>query len=270
MNLVGSYTLAETLKQIREDPLVSSVVLRIESPGGSSMASDVIWREVALTAKVKPVVVSMGGVAASGGYYVAVPGKTIYATPFTVTGSIGIFYGKADVAELLKKVGVKVDVIRSAPRADAESIYRPFTEDEISELKKKVKQFYDVFVDRVAQHRPLDAHEVDAVARGRVWMGRRAFQHRLVDKIGGLRQAVEEARILGELPDDAPIVQLPPPNFSLLALAAKMAHADGSSQSESLQAAIPKEVGRMLRTVAPFVVYSPDQPLALCEVSEAP
>lgn len=269
MTLAGSYTIAEALEKARENPNVAAVVLRIESPGGSSMASDVMWREVALTAKAKPVIVSMGGVAASGGYYVAAPGTKIFATPFTVTGSIGIFYGKADVAQLFNKVGVNVDTIKTSPRADAESLYRPFTPEEVEELGKKVKQFYDVFVDRVASGRKMQPTDVDKIARGRVWMGRKATEVGIVDEVGGLRQAIETALAAGGLPDDAPIIHLPPPQFSLLNLAAAMAQTE-SSETHLLRRSVPGEVGRLLRTAAPFVIYDPFQPLALSEIAEAP
>src|SRR6185295_10211895 len=136
--LVGSYTIADSAKQLREDDNVKAVVLRIESPGGSSMASDVMWRELKKLGEKKPLIVSMGSIAASGGYYVAAPGKLIFALPLTITGSIGIFYGKADISELLGKVGVNVEVRKTAPRADAESLFRPFTEDERKELEHKV------------------------------------------------------------------------------------------------------------------------------------
>src|SRR6202042_2737179 len=128
-----------------------SVVLRIESPGGSSLASDVMWRELMLLAKRKPLVVSMGTVAASGGDYVASASRNIYALPLTVTGSIGVFYGKADVSGLLAKIGVTTDTYKTAPRADAESFFRGFTPDEERELSHKVDQFYDTFLSRVAE-----------------------------------------------------------------------------------------------------------------------
>jgi protease-4 len=153
--LVGSYTIAETLKQVRENPSIGAVVLRVETGGGSAMAADVIYRELQLTAAVKPVVVSMGSAAASGGYYISAAGTYVMANPLTVTGSIGIFYGKADVAELLRKIGVTVEVYKTGPRADAESIFRPFTPEEHRELEHKVAQFYDVFLTRVALGRKL-------------------------------------------------------------------------------------------------------------------
>ena len=271
MRLAGSYTIAESLEKARENPNVGAVLLRIESPGGSSMASDVMWRQVVLTAKRKPVIVSMGGVAASGGYYVAAPGTQIYATPYTITGSIGIFYGKADVAQLLTKIGVNIDTIKTSPRADAESIYRPFTPDEVEELGHKVKQFYDVFIDRVAKGRNMSVARVDQVARGRVWMGRQARDRGLVDEVGGLRQAIEAALAAGGLHNNAPIIELPPPQFSLLSLAAGMAHAESTSpEAALLQRSVPGEIGRLLRAAAPFVIYEPFQPLALSEVTQAP
>src|SRR5262249_24492128 len=147
----------------------------------------------------KPLVVSMGSAAASGGYYASVAGTKIFADPATVTGSIGIFYGKVDVSGLLEKVGVHVETIRSAPRADAESLFRSFTDDERKELGVKVKQFYDLFVARVSEGRHMTPEAVDAIARGKVWTGSQALERGLVDKLGGLRQAIAEARVMGGL-----------------------------------------------------------------------
>lgn len=268
LRMAGSHTIAKALRTAREDPLVRAVVLRIESPGGSSMAADVIWREVDLTAREKPLVVSMGTVAASGGYYAAVAAKQIFVTPYTTTGSIGIFYGKADIAQLMTKIGVSVETIKTAPHADAESIYRPFTDEERVVLGAKVKQFYDVFVDRVSRGRHMRPEQVDAVARGRVWMGRQALAHHLVDTIGGLRQALDVARSLGGLPDDSPVLELPVPESALLELLA--AAAGGSLNQESTAAVLPAQLVTMMRPLAPFLVYAPDRPMALLEVAETP
>ena len=155
MRLLGSYSMQEQIKHLREDPSVRAVVLRIESPGGSSVASDVMWRELSLLAKAKPLVVSMGTVAASGGYYVASASHDIYALPLTITGSIGVFYGKADLSGLLGKIGVNVDTFKTTPRADGESMFRGFTPEERKELEHKVDQFYDVFLDRVSTGRGM-------------------------------------------------------------------------------------------------------------------
>lgn len=264
MKLAGSYTIAKTLKESRENPLIGAVVLRIESPGGSAMASDVIWREVQLTAKVKPVVVSMGASAASGGYYIASPATRIFANPLSITGSIGIFYGKADVAELLKKIGVTVETYKTAPRADAESIYRPFTDEEKKELQKKVGQFYDVFLSRVAQGRKLDKKAVDQVGQGRVWTGEQALSRKLVDELGGLRQALAHARQLANLPDHAPILELPPPDQSLIG---KLLGVEGVGAKSGAEQILPAQLVDLARALAPFTVHAPDKPLARMELT---
>jgi protease-4 len=263
MSLVGSYTIADTLKSVRESPLVSAVVLRIESPGGSSMASDVMWREVLLTARVKPVIVSMGDVAASGGYYVAAPATRIFANPLTVTGSIGVFYGKADVSGLLKKLGVTVEVYKTAPRADAESLYRPFTDEERVELQRKVGQFYGVFVSRVADGRHMSADAVDRIGQGRVWTGDQAKQNGLVDELGGLRQALAYARKLGDLPEDSPIVELPEIKHSLIG---QILGIDGIHSSD-LVTALPESVMSVAHAMAPFLVHPADRPLSRIEIT---
>jgi protease-4 len=261
LRMVGSYTIADTLKEVREDPRVAAVVLRIESGGGSAMAADVIWRQVQITARVKPVVVSMGSAAASGGYYIATPATRVFANPLTITGSIGIFYGKADIAELLRKIGVTVEVYKTAPRADAEAIYRPFTDEERAELRRKVGQFYEMFLTRVADGRHLSKGEVDAAGQGRVWTGEQAHKRKLIDEIGGLRQALAEARRLAELPDEAPIVELPPREGSLLG---KILGIDGVSAKSGLP--LPPAVLDMARALAPFALHPPDRPLARIEL----
>ncbi|MCC6644716.1 MAG: signal peptide peptidase SppA [Polyangiaceae bacterium] len=262
--LVGSYTIAGALRAAREDTRVRAVVLRIESGGGSSMAADVMWREVELTKRVKPVVVSMGSTAASGGYYIAAPGSVVFANRTTLTGSIGIFYGKADVAALAAKLGVNVVTYKSSPRADAESIYRPFSDDERAELGKKVKQFYDTFIDRVARGRGLSPAEVDAVARGRVWTGQQAHARRLVDRVGGLRQALAEARKLGGLSDDAPVVELPEVPRTLVDVALELAGVRAKTDEEQLL--IPTQLRAVLRAFVPLAAFGDGVPLARMEL----
>jgi protease-4 len=258
MQLAGSYTLAETMKKVRESGLVRAVVLRLETPGGSSMAADVIWREVQLTAKVKPVIVSMGSVAASGGYYIAAPATRIFANPLSVTGSIGVFYGKADVSGLLRKIGVNVETYKTAPRADAESLFRPFSADERAELERKVGQFYDTFLSRVSEGRKMSKTNIDEVGRGRVWTGEQAKAHGLVDELGGLRQALEYARKAANLPEDAPIIELPKIETSLLGLLLGLEGVRG----ESAAPPIPSGLLEAARAMAPFLVHPPDKPLA--------
>ncbi len=262
--LAGSYTLAETLKKVREDPTVGSVVLRVESPGGSAMAADVVWREVQLTAKVKPVIVSMGSIAASGGYYVASPATRIFANGLTITGSIGIFYGKADVAGLLKKIGVSVETYKTAPKADAESIFRPFTPAERKELEHKVAQFYDVFLSRVAQGRKMSKAEVDKVGQGRVWTGEQAQARKLVDELGGLRQALDYARKAAGMPEYAPIVELPPPNTTIIG---KLLGIEGVHGEALAKTPLPPSVLEVARALAPFMIYPGDKAMARCELA---
>jgi protease-4 len=263
MHTIGSYSFAETLQKVREDDMTKAVVLRIDSPGGSAMASDVIWREVHLLAKAKPVIVSMGAVAASGGYYIAVPAKRIYANPLTITGSIGIYYGKADVAVLMKRLGVSSEVVKTTPRADAHDIFRPYTDAEREGLKDKIEQYYDIFLDRVAHGRALSKEEVDAVGQGRVWTGEQAVEKGLVDEVGGLRQALDYARQVAHLPRHAPIVELPPPDSSLLG---KVLGVEGvQSRATDL---LPAELLQMVSAAAPFMLYSADEPMALMELVE--
>jgi protease-4 len=267
MRLVGSYSMAETIKQLREDPTVRAVVLRIERPGVSSLASDVMWRELALLGKSKPLIVSMGTVAASGGYYVASASRSIFALPLTITGSIGVFYGKADVSGLLDKIGVTVDTYKTAPRADAESFYRGFTADEQQELRHKVEQFYDTFLDRVSKGRGMTKEQIDAVGRGRVWTGQQALEKHLVDHLGGLRHALEAARAAAGLPADAPIVEMPRETESLLEMVIDAA--GGGSRSPAPTETLPPALRNLARALAPLLVYRSDEPLARMEWVDA-
>lgn len=263
--LVGSYTIAESLKKARENPKVGAVVLRVETGGGSAMAADVIYREIQLTTAVKPVIVSMGSAAASGGYYISAPGTHVFANPLSITGSIGIFYGKADVAELLKRVGVNIEVYKTAPKADAESIFRPFTPEEKTELGRKVAQFYDVFLTRVASGRKLSKEQVDAVGQGRVWTGEQALERHLVDELGGLRQAIALARKLGNVPDYGAIVELPPPDTSLIG---RILGIEGVKEDPpAMSSLLPSQFFDLVRALSPFVAHTGDKPLALMEMT---
>jgi protease-4 len=268
MRLVGSYTIAEAVRDLRDDPSVRAVVLRIESPGGSSLASDVMWRELVLLAKKKPLIVSMGTVAASGGYYVASASKHIFALPLTITGSIGVFYGKADVSGLLGKVGINIDTYKTAPRADAESIFRGFSPDEERELHHKVEQFYDTFLDRVSQGRSMSKAAIDAVGRGRVWMGQQALVHGLVDHLGGLREALDAARRAGHLPDDAPIVELPREKRTLVQMALDAVGLREEGGASEFVASLPPAIQSLARALAPLVIFRDDEPLARMEYVE--
>lgn len=262
MDVTGSYTIAETLKAVRENPRVGAVVIRVDSPGGSSMASDVIWRQVQLTAKAKPTVVSMGSVAASGGYYLSTHATRIFASPMTITGSIGVFAGKADLSELLNRIGVDVEVYKTHPRADADSFFRPMTEDERGALEEKVDQFYQLFLDRVASGRNMKKEDVHEIAQGRVWTGEQALEHGLVDELGGLRQAIEWARVKAGMPEHPPIVELPRIERSLLSRLLGLP----TFQASLLDAPMPDGMTKTIRALAPFVIHPEDEPMARMEV----
>jgi protease-4 len=260
--MVGSTTIGDTLRQLRTDPNVGAIVLRVESPGGSALAADTLWREIQLTNVPggKPVVVSMGGVAASGGYYVATPAARVFANPATITGSIGIFYGKADIAELLHRIGVGTETYKTAPRADAESIFRPYTEEEREELQRKVHQFYEVFLSRVSLGRHLEHDLVDKLGQGRVYTGEQAMKIRLVDELGGMRQALEYARKLAGLPEYAPVIELPVPDSSLIG---RLLGIEGVSSQATIP--MPKPLLDMARALAPFAMQDQDAPFARLE-----
>lgn len=265
----GSYTIAEAVAAARESQLVKAVVLRVESPGGSSTAADVIWRQVQLTARVKPVIVSMGGYAASGGYYIAAPAARIFANPSTLTGSIGVYYAKADASQLLDRIGVDIEVYKTTEHADAESLYRPFTEAERLQLERSLRQFYDVFLERVSSGRKLAKDAVERVAQGRVWTGEQASQNGLVDQIGGLRQALEHARRLAHLPEGAPIIELPKIPSSWLGRMLGIPGISGSTESP-LAGLLPSSVRTLAANLAPFLMYSSHVPLMRLDIVPVP
>ncbi len=202
----GSDSVGAALRAAAADDRVRAVVVHVDSPGGSAVASETIWREVCrLRDTGKPVVVSMGRVAASGGYYVACPADVVVALPATLTGSIGVFGGKVVVRELLDRLGLTTGTVSHGERALMYSARRGFSDAERERLGVSLDTIYDDFVTKVAQgrHRPVD--EIERVARGRVWTGRDALAVGLVDELGGLRDAVRIARSRAGLRDDAPV-----------------------------------------------------------------
>jgi protease-4 len=201
----GSDTVCASLRAAGADDRARAVVLLVDSPGGSAVASETIWREVALLQQRKPVVVAMGAVAASGGYYIACPADRIVALPATLTGSIGVLGGKVVTQGLLQKLGLTSGTVTRGEHALMFSARRGFDEDEQRRLGAAMDAIYDDFVGKVAQGRGRTRAEIEAVARGRVWTGRDALAAGLVDSLGGLRDAVDIARSRAGLPDDAPV-----------------------------------------------------------------
>jgi len=190
---VGSVEFSKAIRKARLDEKVKALVLRINSPGGSALASETIWREVMLTKKVKPVIVSMGNVAASGGYYIAAPADTIVASPNTITGSIGVFGLFFNAKEMVNKIGVTVDTVKTNPFADIMTSARAVTAQEREVIQAEIEHIYDNFITRVAEGRHMSKADVDSIAQGRVWSGVDAKRLGLVDLFGGLETAIEIA-----------------------------------------------------------------------------
>jgi len=197
----GAASFTRDLKEVRERKDISAVVLRVSSPGGSGLASDLIWREVSRTREVKPVVVSFGDVAASGGYYVGVAGSPIFAEGGTLTGSIGVVAGKANLNGLYRRVGITKETVSRGRHAALHSSYIPLTDEDRERLRVQAEGFYRDFVAKVASGRKLSEQAVDEAGEGRVWTGRQAWARGLVDQLGGLEQALEEARRLVGIPE---------------------------------------------------------------------
>ncbi len=190
---IGSSSLSGLLERLRDDDRVRSVVLRVDSPGGDAVASDLLFRAVELTRKQKPVVVSMGDVAASGGYYLAAAADAILAEAGTVTGSIGVVGGKINLEGLYRRLGIGRDAVESSARAGLFSETRGFTPDEREAVRDEMQALYDVFLDRVAAGRGLERDAVERVAAGRIWSGRQALAVGLVDALGGPLEALADA-----------------------------------------------------------------------------
>jgi protease-4 len=199
---IGSATLARWIKAARLDASVAAVVMRVDSPGGSAVASDVIWREVVLTRKVKPFVVSMSDVAGSGGYWIAMAANKIVAQPQTLTGSIGVLSGKFDLSGLYEKLGVTNEKLAFGREADLFTSFRGLTDEERTLLKAQILWIYDRFLAKAAEGRGMTKDEIDALGRGRVWTGRQAKERKLVDETGGLQVALRAAKELAGIPAD--------------------------------------------------------------------
>jgi len=253
----GGDTIAAALREAAADESVSAIVLRVDSPGGSVTASETIWREVARArARGKPVVVSMGSVAASGGYYVAMGADAIVANPATITGSIGVITGKLVIRDLKDRLGVASDTVRTNANADAWSIDAPFTPQQQAHREAEADLFYADFVERVAEGRNLSTDAVDAVARGRVWTGADALERGLVDELGGLRTAVRRAKVLAGLDEDTEVRIVTYPGSSLL----DMVRPRTSSQPGA--ASLPEAVGGLLVRSVTGLLEHVDQTLS--------
>jgi protease-4 len=269
---LGSETLVEYIQRARVDKGVKAVVLRVDSPGGSSIASDVIWRELMLTREQKPLIVSMSDLAASGGYYIAIPGHVIIAQPGTLTGSIGIFSGKFVTGGTFKKLGANIEGVSTGKFADMNSPVRPFTPEERAKVEEQMQAFYDGFIEKAAQSRKSTPEKIDAIAQGRVWTGRQALANGLVDKLGGLDMAISLAKERAKIAagTDVELVVYPPKKSFLDVLS----NVGGRTQQDAsllggvdaqafLHMLRPSERRALIDLMAPFRLVQRGEPLAL-------
>jgi protease-4 len=208
---ITARALTKTLRRLKKDESVKAVVLRIDSPGGSALASDLLWHELRELKKQKPLVVSVGGMAASGGYYMACAADRVIAEPTSIVGSIGVFGGKIVLSSALEQVGVHTETFPASPepgaaaRAAAQSPFSAWDDATRERIRAEMQSVYDLFISRVAESRKMPREKVEEHAQGRIWSGKQGLERGLVDQLGGVTDAVRHARKLGGVPDDAPV-----------------------------------------------------------------
>jgi protease-4 len=272
--VAGSETLIDYIRQARRDSSVRAIVLRVDSPGGSATASDAIWRELMITREERsdrPLVVSMGDLAASGGYYIAMPAQVIVAQPSTLTGSIGIFGGKFVTGGLYEKLGAHIESTSIGKHAEINGPARPYNAEETKKLQEQLQSFYDQFVEKVAASRHSTPEKIDAIAQGRVWTGRQGKQNGLVDELGGLDRAVSIAKQRAKIAADADVEMIVyPPRKSFYELLSEQL--SGSSESMAVSAWLNANLSageiealRIMR--GPFAMFRRGEPLFLMPVT---
>lgn len=260
--VVGSDTIVQYLRKIRADDSIKAVVLRIDSPGGSAIASDVIWREVMLTRDVKPVIASMSDVAASGGYYIAMPAHQIVAEPATLTGSIGVVMVKFVIDGTLEKLGMNTETVTSGKYADIYSPFRPFTPEERQKVEAHMQATYEAFVEKAAAGRNTTPERIDAIAQGRVWTGKQAKDLGLVDELGGLSRAVALAKSRAKIADNSEVeLVVYPQHRSIYEL---FQEPFGLESRGLLGALLGMQEAKAVQTLtAPLRIFRRGEPLAL-------
>ncbi|MCM3881669.1 MAG: signal peptide peptidase SppA [Vicinamibacterales bacterium] len=267
-DIVGSTALLKSIRAVRNDSSVQGIVLRIDSPGGSSTASDVIWRELAITRDQKPsrpVVASMSDLAASGGYYLAMAAPQIVAQPATLTGSIGIFGGKFITGGTYKKLGANIESVSIGRNAEMESPVRPFTDGERAKLREELRSFYDQWLQKVATARKMPVARVDELGRGRVWTGAQARQNGLVDALGGLDRAVQLVKEKAGIAAGTEVELVNyPPRRTLFELLGEQLSGSGDSEMQLLAAFLRASDRHALGVLtAPARLFRSGEPLAL-------
>jgi protease-4 len=248
---IGSDTLVKALDDARDDKTIKAIVIRIDSPGGSGLASDIIWHAVESAKAKKPVVISMSDVAASGGYYIAAGASKIIAQPSTITGSIGVFAGKPVLKGFYDWLGISNEYVMRGKQAGMFRESEKFTDEERAKFEDLVKRMYwDEFVPKVAKGRNKSPEYVDSIAQGRVWTGAQGKERGLVDEFGGLDRAVEVAGELANIPKDKGVqrVILPyPQTFFQELLNSGSAETRMKAQREAVLASLPEDTRRALR-----------------------
>lgn len=262
-DVLGSDTLTRAIRSAREDDSVRAIVLRIDSPGGSAIASDVIWREVGLVRESgKPIVASMSDLGASGGYYIAMGADAIVAQPATLTGSIGVVFGKFTIGGTYEKLGVGIEPVSEGRFAEIYSPVTRFSDDERAKVQEHVDAIYEQFVTKAAEGRQTTRDRLHEVAQGRVWTGRQALEHGLIDEVGGLDRAIALAKEMAGIDpgDEVELVIYPRPKsfFELLDEGFPMARA--AAAWAGLAAPEAALVGR---ATAPARLFRPGEPLAI-------
>jgi len=249
----GAETITAAVRQAERDPRIAAVILHVDSPGGSSLASDLIWRQMRRLRERKPLVVLMGQQAASGGYYVSAPANHIVARPTTITGSIGVFGGKFVVGELYDRLGVRHQVLQRGAMADLYSEFRPFSEKERGQVRETLGATYDCFKQVVAEGRGMSEEEVEEIARGRVWTGTQAVEIGLVDELGGFKTALDAAKQLAklDLEKDYTVVQISPPGQEMLPLPFPI---DGDTDWAALESMLRDLARERVWALAPWII----------------
>ena len=240
-NEIASKTFCDEIRKVRNDDKIKAVVLRVNSPGGSALASEVILRELVLLKQKKHLIVSMGDYAASGGYYISCQADSIFALPNTITGSIGVFSMLFSMDKLMKnKLGVTFDEVKNAPFADEPTISRPMTPQEAKRMQNSVDTIYALFKNHVAQGRRLTAPDVDTISQGRVWTGSDAMDIGLVDGMGGLSRAIASAASMAKI-TDYKVVTYPAAEDKLTRLLRRIS--SRTNTNEAMKTAIKQELG---------------------------
>jgi protease-4 len=263
--VVGSDTLVEYIRKARKDQSIKAIVLHVDSPGGSTVASDVIWRELVQASTgpgARPLVVSMSDLAASGGYYIAMAAPVIVAEPGTLTGSIGIFGGKIVTGGTYGKLGMNIESVSIGKHAEMNSPVRPYSEADRAKLDEQLRAFYDQFIEKVAAARHKKPEEVDAIAQGRVWTGRQAKNLGLVDELGGLDKAVAIAKQRAKIPAGEHVeLVVYPPKRNLYDLLTTFSGMDERAQVASLLGVSDRRAVGAL--TAPVRLFRRGEPLAM-------